>query len=291
MQNIWRNAGLSVATTFVTTLTLLAVSTILIVNLLLGVAVQSVESKVDISVYFDPLASQEQIALVRADIENMPEVASVKLVDRDVALEEFKESHSDNPLISASLGELAENPLQTTLVISAVDPENYESIDQQLSSKVDGQVIDRVNFDDNRETIDRLSSMSFWAKTGGIALSALLGGIAVLVVYNTVRLTIFSRKEEIAVMKLVGATNGFVRGPFMIEGIVYGLAASIITIALLQPLMLWISPKVEDFFGTSSQIFEFVQENIVLVTTGELGVGIFLGVLSSFLAVRKYLKI
>jgi len=290
-QNIRRNFGLSVATTFVTVLTLFAVSLILMINLLLSVALESVQEKVDISVYFDSLASQEQIAKVQAEITNMPEVAAVRLVDREEALDEFRTSHGDNDLISASLDELDENPLQTTLVISAESPELYESIDAQLSSKVDGQIIDRVDFDDNRETIDRLSTLSFWAKTGGLVAGGLLTAIALLVVYNTIRLTIYSRKEAIGIMKLVGATNGFVRGPFLIEGTFYGFMASVLTLAILLPILYWLSPKVESFFGTTSFVFDFVINNIGLMIAGELGIGILLGVVSSLFAMHRYLKV
>jgi len=291
LQNYWRNIGLSVATTFVTTLTLVAASLILLLNILTGVALQSVESKVDISVYFDPLASDEQVAGAQAEIRNIEGVSGVSIVSREEALERFRQAHVDNPLINASLGELDDNPLQTTLVIHANNPQAYATINDQLIGMVDGQIIDRVNYDDNRDSIERLSRLSIWAKTGGAAVGAILAGIAVLVVFNTVRLTIHSRREEVAIMKLVGATNGFVRGPFLIEGFLYGFAASLITIAIIQPLLLWIAPKVESFFGTSSQVFSFIQENLALVIAGEILVGVVLGVLSSYLAVHRYLKV
>ncbi|MFO0703017.1 MAG: permease-like cell division protein FtsX [Candidatus Andersenbacteria bacterium] len=290
-QNFWRNLGLSVATTFVTTLTLLAVSSILLVNFLLGIAIKSVESKVDISVYFDPLASAQQVAEARAEIENIPGVASVQLISRDEALAAFKQQHANDPLINQSLKELNDNPLQTTLTILAEGPDDYAAINTALTSKVDGQVIDKVNYEDNRATIERLSYLSRWASLGGLVVGIALAGIAVLVVFNTVRLTIFSRREEVGIMKLVGANNSFVRGPFILEGALYGFLASLITVALLQPLLLWLSPKVEGFFGTSSGVFEFVQTHLVLVILGELAVGVLLGVGSSFLAIRRYLKV
>jgi cell division transport system permease protein len=291
LQNYWRNIGLSLATTFVTTLTLLAVSLILLVNFLLSIALRSVESKVDISVFFDPLASEEQISVARAEITNIPGVTDTRVVSREEALVLFREEHSDNPLISTSLDELKENPLQTTLVIYAERPEDYASINEELKAKVDGQIIDRVNYEDNQNTIERLSRISFWARTGGIFAGVALGLIAILVVFNTVRLTIYSRREEVSIMKLVGATNGFVRGPFMVEGILYGFVASVITVAVLQPVLLWVSPKVESFFGTSSQVFDFIQGNLGLVIVGELGIGIVLGVFSSYLAIHRYLRV
>ncbi|MFH0830650.1 MAG: permease-like cell division protein FtsX [Parcubacteria group bacterium] len=291
LQNYWRNIGLSVATTFVTTLTLLAVSLILLANLLLGLALRSVQSKVDISVYFDALASEAQVSNAQAEIRNIAGVAEVTLIPREQALEKFRQEHVDNPLISASLLELADNPLQTTLVIHSEDPQQYASINEQLRSMVDGQIVDRVNYDDNRDTIDRLSRISIWTRTGGTVAGLTLAGIAVLVVYNTVRLTIYSRREEVGIMKLVGATNGFVRGPFLIEGILYGFVASLITLGIIEPVLMWISPKVESFFGTSSVVFDFIQSNLALVIGGELILGTLLGVVSSLLAIHRYLRV
>lgn len=290
-QNYWRNLGLSLATTFVTTLTLLALSLILLINLLLGIAMESVESKVDISVYYDPLASEEQIATSRAQIINIEGVSDVKLVSREEALEQFKSEHDSNALISSSLEELDDNPLQTTLVIMAENPDDYAAINEALSKMVDGQIIERVNYDDNRATIDRLSRLSLWMSTGGIAAGVILAAIAILVVFNTVRLTIYSRREEVGIMKLVGATNSFVRGPFIIEGVLYGFAASIVTLAFIWPLLFWVSPKVENFFGTSSIVFDFIQQNLALVILGELAIGMILGIISSLLAVRRYLRV
>jgi len=160
-----------------------------------------------------------------------------------------------------------------------------------LKLKVDGQIIERINFDDNRDTIERLSRISQWARTGGLAISVALGTIAVLVVFNTERITIYSRRKEVGIMKLVGATNGFVSAPFFVEGVLYGLVASIVTVGILQPVLLWASPKVESFFGTSSQAFDFIQDNLLLVIGGEIAVGVLLGVVSSMLAVRRYLKV
>ena len=291
LQNFWRNIGLSVATTFVTTLTLVAVSLIVIINLLLGVALKSVESRVDVSVFFDPLASTDQINQARAEIVNIAGVQRVELITREQALDEFKSTHAENALIAATLAELDQNPLQTTLVIYANTPDEYPSISEQLASKVDGQVIDRVNYDDNRTTIERLSRISKWARTGGISASVVLGAIAALVVFNTVRLTIYSRREEIGIMKLVGATNGYIRGPFIIEGVLYGLLASLVTVSVLQPLLLWVSPQVESFFGTSSAVFDFVRGNLALVVAGEVSVGVLMGMASSSFAIHRYLRV
>jgi len=291
LQNFRRNLGLSLATMFVTTLTLLAVSLVVAINFLLSIALDSVESKVDISVFYNPLASGDQIAKSRAEITNIAGIANTQLISKEDALKKFSTEHADNELIKASLSELDENPLQTTLVITADDPQLYESINEKLTAKVDGQIIDRINYDDNRETINRLSRIASWARTGGLIVSGILAFIAILVVYNTVRLTIYSRGEEVSIMKLVGATNGFVRGPFIIEGIMYGLVSSLITIAIIQPALIWLSPRVEGFFGTTSASFQFMQDNLILVIFAELLIGALLGVVSSMLAVRRYLKV
>lgn len=291
VQNFWRNIGLSVATTFVTTLTLSAVSIIVLTNIVLGVAIKSVQERVDISVYLDPLASAEQIATVQAQVQNLAGVSEVRVVTREEALEQFRSEHADNPLIAASLEELGENPLQTTLQVRAESPDDYAEINAALEPLVDGQVVDQINFEDNRATIQRLSYLSRWASIGGLVVGVALAAITMLVVLNTVRLTIFSRREEIGIMKLVGATDGFVRGPFIIEGAVYGFLSSLITLGVLYPLLLWLSPKVETFFGTTSLVFDTVREQAVLVGLGVLAFGVLLGVTSSLLAIHRYLRV
>lgn len=290
--NYWRNVGLTVATTFIMSLTLFLIGVVGLLNVIGIVALNSIKEKVDVSVYFSASASEVQIQQTRIDIESMQEVSSVDYITQEQALAQFKEKYKNNPVISDSLSELEQNPLQPTLIIKARNPEDYEKITSILQVKKQSGVIERVTFDDNRAVIDRLDKGVNIIQNGGIALTALFVLIAVIVMFNTVRLTIFSRQKEITIMRLVGATAWFIRMPFIIEGLMYGIFASILAFAALLPLLKFAGPKLQEFFEiqTSTSLLEFFLDNAFVNLALLLVVGLVIGAISSVIAIRRHLK-
>lgn len=291
--NYWRNVGLTVATTFVMSLTLFLIGIVGLLNVIGIVALNTIKEKVDVSVYFSVAASEVQIQQTRIDIESMPEVQSVDYITAEQALEQFKEKYKNNPTIAESLEALPQNPLQPTLIIRAKNPEDYEKITSILDVKKQSGVIDRVTFDDNRAVIDRLDRGVKIIQNGGGALTILFFAIAVIVMFNTVRLTIFSRQKEITIMRLVGATAWYIRMPFIIEGLMYGLFASIVAFAALFPLLRFVGPRLEEFFEiqASTSLLQFFL-NHALINFGMLTViGLVIGAISSMIAIRRHLKV
>lgn len=288
-KNFWRNGWLSTATVSIMVLTLLVITVLLMVNVVANAILENLEKKIDISVYFKLDASEEEVLKVKSQLEGLQEVESVAYTSQEEALINFKERHKDNPILIQSLEELDTNPLEASLNIKAQETSQYASINQFLESVYYQDIIDKVNYMQNKEVIGKLNKIVVDVKTGGLALSFLLALIVFLVTFNAIRLAIYSSREEINVMRLVGASNWFIRGPFIIEGILYGIIATVITLVILYPVFYFISPKISSFLPVGD-IFTYFQINLVAFLLLLLGIGVVLGGFSSLIAVRKYLK-
>jgi len=259
------------------------------VNIVANVVLENLEKKIDISVYFKLETLEEEILGVKSQLEELEEVDSVSYISQEEALIKFKEKHKDNPILLQSLEELEINPLEASLNIKAKETSQYASINQFLESVYYQDVIDKVNYMQNKEVIDKLSEIILDVKTAGLGLTILLALIVFLVTFNSIRLAIYSSREEIGVMRLVGASNWFIRGPFIVEGIFYGIIATIVTLAILYPIFYFLSPKISGFLPIGD-IFAYFQANLLSFLVLLLGIGIILGGFSSLIAVRKYLK-
>ena len=210
-------------------------------------------------------------------------------------LENFKARHANDELTLQSLEELGENPFGATLAVRAKDPSQYESIVKYINSKMetlnkDKKIIDKINFNDSRKAIDTLSSIMRTSQKLTLAIIAFLIIVAVLIVFNTIRLAVYTNKEEISVMKLVGASDWYVQGPFVIEGAIDGIVSAMLTLAILYPLSVYLSQPSQNFL-VSFDTFEYFVNNFWSIALVVFGVGIILGVVSSFLSVRRYLDI
>ncbi len=288
-KNFWRNGWLSTATIGVMVLTLMVISILLMLNIVASGVLSNLQSKIDISVYFKLEANEEDILVVQSQLEKLEEVEHVEYISREEALTKFREKHQDNPYLIQSLQELGENPLEASLNIKAKDASQYQAINTFLEGIYYKNIIDKVDYRQNKEVIDRLSAIITDTKMVGLSLSGLLVLVVVLVTFNSIRLAIYSSREEIKIMRLVGANNWFIRGPFVIEGVLYGIISSIITVGLLYPAFYFVSPKLSGFLPIEN-FFVYFQSNMWVLLGILLTLGVVLGILSSYFAVRKYLK-
>ncbi len=291
LQSFVRNGWLSTATVSVMALAIFVMTSLILLNVITQSLVANLQDRIDISVYFKQETPGGEVAKVQRDLEQLTEVKSVEYVTADEALRRFRERHKDNPLLLESLAELGTNPLQATLNVKARETNQFASIASFLEGERFKPLIDKVNYTQNAEVIGRLASIVGGVRRGGAALTFVLAAIALLVAFNTIRLAIYTAREEIGVMRLVGASNWYIRGPFVITGIIYGIAAALITMAVLFPAVGFISPKVSGFLLTGTNLFSYVQQNFWSLFGLELAVGIVLGVLSSYIAIRRYLKV
>ncbi|MBL7053180.1 MAG: ABC transporter permease, partial [Candidatus Portnoybacteria bacterium] len=254
--NFWRNKWLSSAAIFMMSLALFGITSLILVNVLVNSLVTDLEDKIDVSVYFKLDTAENDILKVRSDLVGLAEVKSVEYISTDEALANFKERHKDNEVLMQSLGELDINPLEASLNIKAKETSQYESIAKFFNQSNYQDIIDKVNYLENKAVITRLSSITKAIRQIGFLILLILAILAILVTYNTIRLTIYSSRKEIKVMKLVGASNWFTRGPFVVEGVLYGVMASIISLFVMYPVLWYLSSKISAYLP-GTDIFYF----------------------------------
>lgn len=289
-----RNGFISLAAILIMTITLFVVAGLMMSAAALNATLTQLTGKVDVTVYFTPNASLDQITTIQSSLKALPEVASVKYVSRDDALAEFKERHKNDQLTLQALDELGDNPLGASLEIRAKETSQYESISKYLQDQASAQTgssafIDKVNFFQNKAAIDRLTNIIETSQKLGIAITIILAISSVTIAFNTIRLAIYTARDEIGVMNLVGAGHWYVRGPFMVAGILYGIVSAVIVLVVLYPATLWLGPGSEKFLGSFNVFTYFTSQFPVLLLT-LMGAGIAIGALSSYLAVRRYLR-
>lgn len=293
--NFWRNAMVSLSAIFVMTVALFVIGATMLSSVFLQSSLSQIKEKVDINIYFNPDASELDITTLRHSLETVPEVADITYTSRDEAIANFKARHQNDYSMTQALDELVDNPLGAILSIKSKDPSQYEAIAKHIQGEQDaagpnGNVIASVNYGKNKIIIDKLTAIIAGVERVSAALLLLLVGIAIVITFNTIRLAIYVSRDEIAVMRLVGASNTFVRGPFIVEGIMYGVVAAIIATALLYPVTLWLKGATESFYG-GTDLFVYYIKNLNQILSVLLASGTALGVVSSFLAVRRYLKV
>ncbi len=293
--NFWRNATVSLASVLIMMVTLLAIGSLSLFGAILDTSLAELNNKIDINVTFVTSAKEQEVLEVKQTIESLPEVLLVTYVSRENALEKFKERHKNDQSILAALDELGENPLGAVLNVKTRDPSQYVSVAQFLegdSTLSNGgvSVIDRINYFENKTAIDRLSAIISSADQLGFIMTIVLAVISMLIAFNTIRLTIYIARDEIAVMRLVGASMTYIQGPFVVVGIIYGVVAGLITLLLFLPITYWLGSLTENFL-TGFNLFSYYVRHLLEMAFIILFSGMVIGSLSSILAIRRYLKV
>ena len=291
LTNFRRNAWLAGASTLIMIVTLVILSVLSLLFVITNYSVKTIQERVDISAYFKQGLAESQIRVIADDMDQNPHVREVTYVSPEQALAEFKDKHKNDPLILESVNELNENPLPATLRIKGVTLDDYAAISDTLNSDQYKPFIEKVNFEDNRIIISRLNTLLRFIITFGLILMIIFSVIAVLVIFNTITLTIYNRREEVEIMRLVGATNWYIRGPFIIEALVYSVLATIITSILLIPLYFTFLPKISNYITPGGDVFDGNMATFGLLVLIELAVAFLLSTISSLLAIRRYLRI
>ncbi len=289
-QTFWRQWLLSIATMVVILLALLVFEALIIFGVVAKTALGAIQDKIDISIYFKVETPEDEILATKRSLENLEEVKSVEYVSRDEALARFRERHKDDETITTALGELEENPLSASLNIKAQDPDDYATIAAYLNNNVPTERVENITYNQNQVVIDRLASIIRVSRQVGIFSALFLTVVAILVAFNTILLGIYSNREEISIMRLVGASNLYVRGPFVVMGIIYGLITAVLSILITAPIVYLSSPYVR-LFIPEMNLADYFSSHIGLLLLYQIIFGVGIGVISSFIAIRRYLSI
>lgn len=295
LTNFWRNGFVSLSSLVVMFITLFMISSLIFMSAILQFSLNEIKDKVDINVYFSLDAKETDIFSLKKSIENIIEVDSVVYISREQALENFKERHKDDSRTLEALSELDDNPLSASLNIKAKEPSQYEGIakflnNEDLLNANNNSIIEKVNYYQNKVVIDKLTKITEAVNTLGLYLAILFLIISIIITFNTIRLAIFISKDEISVMRLVGASDRYVKGPFVVSGILYGVVSATLVIIVFFILTYWLGNLSKNFF-VNLDLFDFYLKNFGEIFLIVFGSGIFLGGISSYLAVKKYLKI
>lgn len=294
LQNFWRNLWLSTVTVTVMTLAFLSVNFFILSNVFLDTALKAVEQRVNMTVFFKPTAQEGDIQALVTRLQGMPEVAKVEYVTKDQALNALKDrfAKDGNTLVQDTLKELDTNPLSGNLLVQAREVKKYKSIQEVLKSSEYESFIERQTVDDRELLIAKIATVKDQVLRAGIGINIFFAFIVVLIIFNTIRMTIYTRKREIGIMKLVGATNWFIRAPLIVESLLYSMIAIILTIVIVYPILGAIQPYASAFFDSQVlDVLGYFSNNFIIIFGTELLAAFVLALASSIIAIGRYLKV
>jgi len=286
-----RSGLVSFATVLIMTVTIIIIGVLLFLSAILSNTLTAIEDKVDVNVYFTTTADETQILSIKNKLEHRIDVALVEYTSRDQALNDFRQKHADDQLTLQALDQLGDNPLGASLAVKAKDPTQYAAIVESLSSDTQNSgIVDRINYFQNKVVIDRLTNAIHATQQAGLAIVILFALASIIIALATVRLAIYSARDEIAVMRLVGASNMYIRGPFVVAGIISGLIAGLIALLVFFPLAWYAGQAFSAWLG-GFNVFTYYVSHFALIFLTLVGSGVLLGAIASFWAVRRYLRI
>ena len=288
-QSFSRDGGLIAANIFIMVMMLSVATSLFIMKDVSQFLISSIQEKVDVSVYFKLDSAEEDVLAFKADVAEIPEVKEVKYISREAALEDFNQRHKNNPVLMESLEEVAINPFLASLNIKSFEASQYQSIATFLENAKFENLIEKVDYYERKPVIERIFSLTSGLNKAGIIFSVILAIVAILVAFNSVRLAIYNTKEEIKIQRLVGASNWFIRGPFLVQGTIIGLVATPICLSIFA-LFSWVLTPTFSALFPGLNLFTFYVANIWTIVIIQLATGITLGIISSLIAIRRYLE-
>lgn len=293
--NFWRSGLVSMSAILAMVVALSMIGSTILMGAFLQSTLATVQDKIDVNIHFNLDAPESDILVLKSSLEMLPEVKNVDYISREQRLKDFRKRNENSQDTLDVLNELDENPLPAVLNVKANDTSQYQNIADFLEENtilsVDSVgIINKINYNDNKVVIDRLSKIINGVEKFGFIITIVLVLISVFITLNTLRLVIYISREEIGVMKLVGAGNKYVRGPFVVQGVIYGVVSALLATALFYPLTSWLKNATGEFYG-GIDLFKYYVTNFNQIFVILLLSGIALGAISSFLAVRRYLKI
>ena len=293
-QGFYRNKTISIASIFILVVTLSMIANLFLLEAVFKYSVTEIKKKVSITIYLKSDITDISILNIKQKLKNIEKVKDVTYITKDATLANFRETYKGDLATIASLDEISSNPFGASFSVVAKDTQNYEEIITYINdAKLLGEdfaSIDKVNYVDIKESINKLNSIIKAVESFGIFVIVVFVAMSIMIIYNTVRLAIFTYREEISIMKLVGASNMYIRGPFIVESSIYGVAASLLSVIIMYPVVSWLRDKTLTFF-VGFDMLQYYRDNIIQIFVILCVSGILVSIVSSMLAVRKYLNV
>ncbi len=294
-KNFLRNAWLSIAATAVMVVALTIILTAIVLNVTARNAIKELSKNLKVSAYLKDTAREQQREDLQEKLLESPSVASVEYVDRKEAERRFRATQSDPAFIDRSLALTGSETLPESLEISLTDLEESDAVVAIAKSDAFKDVVDDVSVGKNdaaKETIKRAASMQRYIIRGSIVAASIFAAVSVLIIFNTIRMAIFTRAEEIRIMKLIGATPSYIRGPFIVEACMYGIIAGLIAMGAVYGLVFSVGAKVSNQ-AEFKETYEFFTQPkiIILLLIGAVFAGVLVGMFSSAMAMERHLKL
>lgn len=291
-QDLNRNKGITIATIFVLVVTMTLVSGIFFFQGMMSHLTSIIQNKIDITAYFNEDVSEDQILAVKETIlQSSDGIKKIEYVSKDQALADFSEKHQNSAVLEKALEQVGENPFLPSLnIVTNGETAQYEQVSNILETSDFAKLINKVDYSEKKDTIEKVYSITSNINRFGIIAGIILVIVAILVVFNTIKLAVDSSKAEISTMRIVGASDSFVRGPFIIQGVIYGMIAFIICILLMGGFTFLMASKLEVILP-GFDLLDYFMSNLWLLILIQLGFGVGVGVISSFVVIKKYLDI
>lgn len=290
-QDIVRNIWLTIATVMILLLALFSINTLITVRLISDNAVTAIKEKIDISLYLKADATENQIMDLKTQIAGQPNVNKVIYVSKQSAIDAFRVKYENNPEVLAALQELGRNPLSPSLTII---PQNFDESNLVINrlKSIDNPIIESRDFSDNTTILAKINNITSRINEIGLFIISIFILISLLVVYNAIRVAIYTHRQEIEIMRLVGASGSFIYMPYLCSAVVYALLSILIIISIFYPFLTLLQPYLEAFFmGYNINILSYFVDNFILIFGVQFLVVVIITALASLLAVRKYARI
>lgn len=294
VQNFIRNATLAIAAMAVMIITLSIVLFSLIANATFTNTIKQITDKIDVSVYLKDNVTDNQRTQLISNLEAISNVQSVNYVSKDQALSIYKDQNKNNINLLLAISE-TNNPLPASLQIKPKDPNRIQEIKDYLEKpEVKALQSDATSYSgDRKEAIDKIAKATRFFRQAGFVSVIVFALVSMLIIFNTIRMAIFNRRDELTIMRLLGASSWYIRGPFVVETVLYGIVSAIVSVALCNTLFVVASSS---FNASSLGLLDIQYANnyfahrFWLILTSQLVIGILIGAASSLIATRRYLK-
>lgn len=285
-----RNASLATMTVIVLSLLLISINTVLGIRFIAGEAVTSVKDKIDLSIYLKTTVQPETVTALEQKIKTIPEVRETKAITREQSLANFQAAYASRPEIIAALAEVGENPLGPALIVKTDDPKDYHKVITILDEPPFKDAVEDKSFADTQSAIEKITTITGRVQQFVWIISLIFALVATIIIYTTIKVAIYTERTEIAVKKLVGASNWFIRGPYLVEAIILSTISLAISLIIIWGTAQALDPYFSPLLSQNQILTNYLSANIIALAGVEYVATLVLTLGTSALAMRKYLK-